>query len=185
MFQWRERLGRITVQNQSLPRQKQVRNLAEIRTVGILYDATDREVFEYVNDVVKRLRAEMKKVYTLGFINSRDERDMLSSRLGFDFFNRKCLDFYLRPKSPVVRNFMAEPFDLLIDLNVERLWPLEYIMRCSRASFKVGLSPTPHSPHDLSFQIPFPEHGMPYGREQKLRLMSQLIVNIRKYLHAI
>lgn len=185
MIQWRERLGKATAQHQSLPRRRQVRNLAEICTVGILYDATDREVFEYVNDVVKRFRAEMKRVHTLGFINSRDERDMLSSRLGFDFFNRKCLDFYLRPQATVARNFMAEPFDLLIDLNVERLWPLEYVMRCSTASFKVGLSPTPHSPYDLSFRVPFPEHGLPYGREQKLRLMSQLIVNIRKYLHAI
>lgn len=181
----RERLGKAQLLSESVLRHRKVRNLGEVRTVGILYDATDREIFEYVNDIVRRFRADMKKVHTLGYINSKDDRDMLSSKLGFDFFNRKNLDFYFRPRCPVAENFMAERFDLLIDFNVENLWPLEYVMRRSHASLKVGLSPRHHNPYDLSFRISFPRVAPPYTREQKMELMRTLILNIRKYLHQI
>lgn len=173
------------MQAEGVLRVRRVRNLTEVRSIGIVYDATDREVFEYVNDVVRRLRAEMKKVHALGYINSKDERDMLSSKLGFDFFNRKSLDFYRRPRHPLVDNFISENFDLLIDFNIERLWPLEYLMRCSRASFKVGVWPHARSPYDLCFKVDFPPGLPPYPRHEKLRLLQELMINIRKYLHAI
>lgn len=182
---WRERIGRSALKAEDVIRLRRVRNMSEIRSIGMVYDATDREVFEYINEVVRRFRAEMKKVHTLGYINSKDDRDMLSSKLGFDFFNRKNLDFYLRPSHPLVDNFIGENFDLLIDFNVERLWPLEYVMKRSRAALKVGLWPQANSPYDLSFKVTFPPGTPPYSRHEKLRLMQELVINIRKYLHAI
>jgi len=181
----KELIGRSSLASEIQIRNRRVRSLSEIKTIGILYDATDREIYEYMNETVKRFREDLKKVSSLGFIDSKDDRDMLGSKLGFDFFNRKQLDYLLRPYSPVVQNFYMEEFDLLIDCNIENHWPLEYIMRKSNACLKVGVSPSFYNHYDLSFRIQFPISEPPYKREEKLNILRQLFLNTKKYLHNI
>jgi hypothetical protein len=168
-------------------RYREVKNLSEIKSIGILFDATDREIYEYVVNLSKRFKEDLKKVEALGFINSKLERDMLQSKLGFDFFNLKSLDLFFNSKDGVVLNFIEKKFDLLIDLNVEHLYPLQIISLKSMAPFKVGIENPGNKHLDMVFKIPSkPDEIENMGiREQNLSQIQELVQNIKFYLKNI
>ena len=57
---------------------------------------------------------------------------------GYDFFCQKDLNWYNSPSSIYVKNFIGDKFDILLDLNLNDLFPLRYISSLSQANFKVG-----------------------------------------------
>jgi hypothetical protein len=110
----------------------------DARTVGILFDATNTEDYELVKRYVVYLREHRKKVKVIGFFNSKEIPALTYSKLEYDFFSARELNWLGKPSSVVISNFMDEPYDLLIDLNVHDHFPLRYIASLSKAKFKVG-----------------------------------------------
>lgn len=110
----------------------------QLRTVGILFDASGQEDYELVRRYVVYLREHSKKVKALGFFNSKEVPQLTYSRLEYDFFAAKELNWFGKPSAPVISNFINEEFDLLIDLNIHDHFPLKYISALSKAKFKVG-----------------------------------------------
>ncbi len=47
-------------------------------------------------------------------------------------------NFFYKPVSPVVKNFIDRDFDILIDLHTGNGIPFRYITALSRAKFKIG-----------------------------------------------
>jgi hypothetical protein len=109
-----------------------------VKTVGILFDATSAEDFELVKRYVLFLREHRKKVKVLGYFPSKRVPDMTYSKLEYDFFSDKELNWFGKPSGMVMSNFMNEQYDLLMDLNINDHFPLKYISALSKASFKVG-----------------------------------------------
>jgi hypothetical protein len=113
-------------------------NFNEIKTVGILVDATNAEDFELVKRYVVYLREHRKKVKVIGFFTTKEIPQMAYSKLEYDFFSTKELNWFGKPASAIIQNFENEEFDLLIDLNIHDHFPLKYISAFSKANFKVG-----------------------------------------------
>ncbi len=113
-------------------------NFNEVKTVGILFDATNSEDFEIVKRYVVYLREYKKKVKAIGFFSTKQIPALTYSKLEYDFFSTKELNWMGKPSSVIIRNFIDEEYDLLIDLNVEDHFPLRYISALSKAVFKVG-----------------------------------------------
>jgi len=113
-------------------------NFEKIKTVGIIFDATNTEDYEIVKRYVVYLREHLKKVKVIGFFNTKEIPALTYSKLEYDFFSVKELNWMGTPNSVVIRNFINEEFDLLIDLNIHDHFPLKYIAALSKASFKVG-----------------------------------------------
>ena len=59
-------------------------------------------------------------------------------KLKYDFFCQKEQNWVGIPNAPFVDEFVNEPFDMLIDLSMEPIFPLQYILAKSVARFKVG-----------------------------------------------
>jgi len=57
----------------------------------------------------------------------------------FDFITQQDLNFLFIPKGPTVDKFINEPFDMLIDCNINSFFPVEYISQLSMAKCKVGI----------------------------------------------
>jgi hypothetical protein len=108
------------------------------RSIGILYDATPEKTYELIKYQVKQIRAQQKEVHALGFFNRRELPAMRFARLGMDFFTTRSLNWKLQPSGPVIHNFIACPFDILIVLNSEDHLPIRYIAAHSKARFKIG-----------------------------------------------
>lgn len=110
----------------------------KIKTVGILFDATNAEDYEIVKRYVVYLREHLKKVKVIGFFSSKEIPALTYSKLEYDFFSTKELNWLGKPASVIIQNFINEEYDLLIDLNVRDHFPLRYISALSKAVFKVG-----------------------------------------------
>ena len=62
----------------------------------------------------------------------------LHAKLNFEAICQKDLNWYRIPQGNTVQNFVAEEYEILIDLTLEDRLPIQYIMAKSRARFKVG-----------------------------------------------
>ena len=59
----------------NLRRFKKVHNFKSAKYIGILFDATDKKHFDYVQDFYKFLRLRGIEVMVLGFVNHKDVPD--------------------------------------------------------------------------------------------------------------
>ena len=138
---FREWMGRRILLRETLPDRKPIaRNLVEATKIGIVYIAEDEQMHNHVRNYVKKVKEELGivKVMALGYYDSKALPHWLSSRLNFDQFSRKDLNWYRIPGGNTVQNFIAEEYEILIDLTMEDRLPTQYIMARSRARFKVG-----------------------------------------------
>jgi hypothetical protein len=88
---------------------------------------------------VKSVRANTKKdILAMGFVDRKTVHQSQYAQYGLDFFTRKDLNFKMIPSDPIVKNFIEEKFDILVNLNSGNSFPLKYISALSRAKFKVG-----------------------------------------------
>ena len=127
--------------NRETARQKHPRKTISFdaaRKIGLLYDATEEQDFEIVKEYVKTIRGRQKDVLALGYVNKRDLPVNQFAQLGLDFFTRKQLNWQLIPQCLEVSNFIKEPFDILINLCGNHLFPLRYIAALSHARLRVG-----------------------------------------------
>jgi hypothetical protein len=108
------------------------------KTVGILFDATNAEDYEIVKRYVVYLREHQKRIKVIGYFSTKQIPTLTYSKLEYDFFSVKELNWLGKPTSPVIQNFINEEYDLLIDLNIHDHFALKYISALSKAAFKVG-----------------------------------------------
>jgi hypothetical protein len=113
-------------------------NITHAQHIGILYNATEFVSFEIIRDLAKKLSLNNSHVSILGYVNSKKLIDHYLYRKGFDFFSRNDLNWYYKPVSEVTDKFIKQPFDILINLSLETIYPIQYIVALSPATFKVG-----------------------------------------------
>jgi hypothetical protein len=130
-------------------RKVQLCNLQEARHIGIIYNATEYISFEIIKELVKKLSAPEVIVNVLGYVDSKKLIDHYLYRKGFDFISKNDLNWYYKPVSAIAEQFMAEPFDLLLNLSLDNHFPIHYITSLSVASFKAGR----YSPDDVTLDF--------------------------------
>ena len=119
-------------------KRRQVVSFEQARKIGMLYDATSDSDTETVKQYVKTIRGEHKEVIALGYVDGKDLSRNQFAQLGLDFFTRKNLRWNMIPDCLEVKNFINEPFDILINLNEGDCFPLNYITSMSKARFRIG-----------------------------------------------
>lgn len=113
-------------------------NLADARSIGILYVLNDAPDYEIVEKFVTLLQRERKEVKALGYVRNKNLISRFLPKLSFDFFSRKDITWFYKPLHDKVRDFTEKEFDILIDLNLQDFFPLKYISGLSRAKCRVG-----------------------------------------------
>lgn len=161
-------------------RSKKVMGLRRAKKVGIVYEGTDREVFEIVRELIQEMREQQKDVSSLGFVNVKYEEEIPKSKLGMDFFGPKSLNFSLKSSATSVTNFLAEKFDVLLDLNMDENPVLLNITAESKSGFIIGHGDGGKKFRDLYFEIP-ETNAQVNSRDIKLKQLRTLINNIKQY----
>ena len=147
-------------------RQVSVFNLENAKTIGIIFDSSDPEEFELVKKYVLYLREWKKKVKGIGFFSQKRVPNLSYSKLDYDFFNLKDLNWWGRPSEKYINIFLADDWDVLIDLNIHDRFPLRYIAAKSKARFKIGkYSEKNKLVHDMLIETD-PKHGLKYYLRQ-------------------
>ncbi len=119
-------------------RKREICNLDSARTIGIIYNATSDTEQKTVDDFVKQLQPDKKKVEALGYIDSRYIPHTYIPRLSSYYFTKKQLNWFYKPSKSYVDGFINSEFDILIDLCMDDLMPVKYIVSYSKAKYKVG-----------------------------------------------
>jgi hypothetical protein len=149
-----------------LQREKGFLSLDEIRTVGIVFVYTDQEEFELLRKYVAYLRELKKKVKAIGLYTTKKEPQIHYSKVDFELYGRSDLNWLGRPKSHILKNFIEEPWDMLIDLNTGNYFTLYAIAALSQARFKVGrFEESGEHIHDLLIDSPT-DKGLKYFLRQ-------------------
>lgn len=173
----KEWLGRRRlIQGTAQERRPVARNLADAAKVGIVYHARDEQTHQQVRNYVKKIKEELgiTRIMALGYFDAKELPFYLHAKLNFDVYSLKDLNWYRIPHGNIVQNFIAEEYDVLIDLTVHDSLPLQYVMAKSKARFKVGrLGDT--NAHFLDMMIDTA------GADS----LPQLVANIHRYLMMI
>lgn len=124
-------LNKATKQNLAV--QRQMINIEEAKTIGILYNATKPDEIIAISKFVDQLTAEKRKVYVLGYQNTKNKEDP-----GPKFFNKQALNFFEVPSDEKIDQFQKIKPDILICAFLGENLALEYIAASSPAKFRVG-----------------------------------------------
>ncbi len=119
-------------------RKVQVCSLEQAKTIGISFIVNAQDDLEKIRRILKILAEKGIQTYALGYIPVKKPNDFYLSQKSFNFFSDADLDFILRPKNDSVIEFINTKFDILIDFSSEEYFPMNYMLRKSKAGFKVG-----------------------------------------------
>ena len=128
----------LSAEMKTLRRDKVFLNMQDAKTVGIVFNATNNGDFELVKKYIAYLKEMKKRVKAIGYYDQKNIPALSYSKLEYDFFCQKDLAWNNIPNNIYVKNFIEDQHDIMLDLNLDGLFPLRYISSLSKASFKVG-----------------------------------------------
>ena len=109
-------------------------NFTGFHSVGILLEATNKEVVQKALAFIKKFKKEAETVKILAYVDVKE----LKEDFPFDCFCKKELDWIWRPKGVLASKFKLQKFDLLINLCQTDCFPLEYLAVSIEANYKIG-----------------------------------------------
>jgi len=110
----------------------------DINHIGIVYNADSREHEQLVAKYASELRAEGKKVFTLGYVDAKQLPANKKFVLNSEFFWREKLNGINLPIKGNIGKFLQLEFDLLLNLYQQPLLPMQAISAFSKAKYRVG-----------------------------------------------
>jgi hypothetical protein len=154
------------------PRVKQFIKIPEAKSIGLVFDATDKEVFEIVKKFIQQVKEYTKGIHAIGYIDEKITPNYSYIKTDIDLFNKKELKNMYQPQSPYIQTFIEDPKDLLIDANIWGKLPLQYIAAASRAKCKVGMHTSSNEKmHDVLLATS-PEQGLDFFLQQSLKYLT-------------
>jgi len=129
--------------------------MSQTKKIGIIWDASKTGDFSSLSKFHQRMQERNIDVKIFGYYPGKELPDQYTAIRFLTCMRRKDLNFFYIPASTEAEVFMCTKFDIVIDVNFDRIFPLHYITRLSAASFKVGLfnSETDTSTFDLMMEI--------------------------------
>jgi hypothetical protein len=115
-------------------------NFQSIKSIGIVWDASRPEEFLLLSRLHHKMEALNIDLTILGFFPGKELPNQYTAIRYLNCLKKNETDFLYRPVANEAVKFIEQRFDVLIDINFQQIFPLEYITSLSQASFKVGLT---------------------------------------------
>lgn len=121
-----------------IKRKPEVRNLAQSRNIGILFEVRSKEDLDTVRAFVAQIKERNRKITALGYVTTKELLQTLKSDNEFDFISKEDFNWYYKPEKYVIKNFMSDGMDILIDLSLKKNHALLYVAAFTEAKMKVA-----------------------------------------------
>ncbi len=151
-------------------RKIQVHNFDTAKTVGVLWSIDERDAFVKITG-----HLQLKKNITVSSLCFVSEK--AANTENGDSFSKAQLSWLGFPKEGPAMAFLQQKPDILIDLTVEKKFPLQAVAGLSEAAFKVGFGDLKNNPYDLNIDIQ-KEAGPVYLAEQIINYLN--LINKKK-----
>lgn len=110
----------------------------QTKTVLLLYDADDKQEGRAVVELYSSLKNLGKQVDTLGYLNIQRKKSQLQPKLGYDYIYKDDFNFTYKLTNGVAGNLISKNHDLVIDLDMNDLTPLNLILVQCNAKLKAA-----------------------------------------------
>jgi hypothetical protein len=129
-----------------------------VKTIGIVWDASNPDHFLTLSRFHQKMQERKIEVKILGYFPGQELPDRYTAIRYLTCLRKNEIGFFFNPVTPEALSFIDRNFDILIDINFKKIFPLHYISSLSNAGFKVGLfnSETSDTPFDLMMDIKSP-----------------------------
>jgi hypothetical protein len=122
------------------PRDHRFVSYHKAKTILLLFESDYSEKNTNVHRIISQMQLDGKKVSAWGFI---DKKEIVTAIYpDFRILHHKQTDFFHKPLESYINELQYSEFDLLIDLSVRSVIPLEYLAMYSIAAFKTGIRKT-------------------------------------------
>lgn len=172
---FKHKIGQLVFQRElnTNKRLKEVSSLEKAKSIGILYDATNKDQINKIEPFVKYFFELKKEVKALGYVNKKKLDDCHIPKLNYDFFYIKDLNWYYKPQNYIIDNFIKKEYDILINLSDSNCIPIKYLVASSVARFKIGQFEEGYEIYDLMIKL------------EKEKGLERLMEEIKHYLNLI
>ena len=137
-----ENLGKqlLSLRTSRNDRKPKVYTFENAKTIGILYNATNKEIHQRVADYADFICKSHTgiKVKMLGFLALPELEKCLPTTVPTDYFSSNDFTWTGRLQRGKAYDFAKERFDILLDLTTVTIYPIHYVELLSKASYKVG-----------------------------------------------
>lgn len=114
-------------------------NISRIKSIGIVWDASKPEDFINLSRFHQQMNERGINVNILGYYPGKELPNQYTALRYFTCFRKQEINLFYVPISSETERFINTMFNVLININFEKSFPLCYISSLSKASFKVGL----------------------------------------------
>lgn len=121
-----------------LSRYKTFHNFDSAQTIGILFDATQQNKYLSAKAFMGYLKEKGIEVQGLGYVADKKMIGYFPYKRGVEYFSIDNLTFLKKPVNEQVNKFIRKKFDILIDLSIDEIFPVQYILGMSNAKFKIS-----------------------------------------------
>lgn len=138
-------------------RKMEYRNFLVVRSIGIVWNASNHEDFQALARFHQKMQERNIEVKILGFYNGKHLPDQYTAIRYLTCLRKSETNIFYIPESSESQAFINRNFDILIDINFEKIFQLLYVTKLSKASLKVGLfDPEADTPFDMMMEIMSP-----------------------------
>jgi hypothetical protein len=165
----RQKIGNAILKKRASRSQRKMlyTNFRNVKNIGIVWDASKEEEFQPLARFHQKMLEKNIEVSIIGFYNNKNLPDKYTALRYFNCLKISDINLFYIPQSSESQKFVESKFDVLIDINSEKLLTLTYLTTLSKASFKVGLldTDTENSPYDLMMEIRKPVNAEEYLKQ--------------------
>lgn len=146
-----------------------------VKKIGIVWDASKPDEFISLSRFCQKMNERNIDVKIIAYYGGKNLPDQYTAIRYLSCLRKNELSFFHLPSSSEADAFISNRFDILIDINFNKLFPLTYISYLSAARFKVGLfdSDTNRSTFDLMMEMS-PAIDVDYYLNQSLQYLEMI-----------
>jgi hypothetical protein len=156
----RLKIGQVTFAKKMAKTKRKVfySDFSQIRNIGIVWDASNTADFSSLSKFCQKMHEKNIEVKILGYFPGKELPNQYTAIRYLTCLRKNELSFFYIPESSEANSFINNRFDVLIDINFNKIFTLNYLTFLSMAAFKVGLfeSERNDTPFDLMMEIKRP-----------------------------
>ncbi len=133
-------------------------NISHVKKIGIVWDASRHEDFASLSKFHLKMSERNIDVRILGYFPGKELPDKYTAIRYLTFLRKQEINFFYQPVSSESDSFINAGCDVLIDINFNKIFPLQVITSLSKAGLKTGLfdSESTDYPFDLMMEMKKP-----------------------------
>ena len=128
-------------------RKKHFTNLQDVSKILLLFST--EKVSEKRMAEIKQLLGDKKQLMSWVFV---PQETFLTNRVDVNLLTKKDISILQKPSAKMLKSFLGNEYDVLIDLTTREILPLKYLLGISNVGCRCGLKKEGYSSYDLEIE---------------------------------